>query len=137
MDLESTLTVLAVIAFLVFIYFIPDLYAHFKLRNKVMKKNQTKINGYVYVVSNTSFKKDIVKIGMTKHKDVHKRVNELYNTSIPAPFNLEFIIPHERPEIMERYLHKLFHRKRVNHKREFFEIKTEDIKKELIRLGFN
>lgn len=42
--------------------------------------------GIVYVLSNEAMP-GLVKIGLTGRKDLEDRLNELYNTSVPVPYN--------------------------------------------------
>lgn len=64
----------------------------------------------------------LVKIGITYAEDVKSRMNQLYNTSVPFPFELVYAAKVKDPEKVESALHIAFSPNRVNPKREFFEI---------------
>ena len=127
---------IGLILFFLVISFAPTIYKKIKLRNKMINKDAKYVNGYVYIISNPVFKEGIVKIGMTTHKDYTKRIKQLYNTSVPTPFNVEFIIPHKYPQQFEKFLHNKFKKYRVSTKREFFLIEREVLEKELKLLSF-
>ena len=70
-------------------------------------KEEDYIPNYVYLLSNPSIP-DWVKIGRTK--SINDRLNQLYNTSVPLPFNLETSI--ETPSlkkslIVEQSIHSI------------------------------
>lgn len=80
--------------------------------------------GYVYILTNKCLK-GMVKIGMTS-RPVDTRSKELFNTSLPLPFDefaslktSKFV---EVEDLVHRILTKLT-RKRVNESREFYKIK--------------
>ena len=80
--------------------------------------------GYVYILTNKCLK-GMVKIGMTS-RPVNTRSKELFNTSLPMPFDefaslktSKFV---EVEDLVHRILTKLT-RKRVNESREFYKIK--------------
>lgn len=81
-------------------------------------------SGYVYILTNKCLK-GMVKIGMTS-RPVDTRSKELFNTSLPMPFDeyaslktSKFV---EVEDLVHRILTKLT-RKRVNESREFYKIK--------------
>jgi hypothetical protein len=83
--------------------------------------------GIVYILTNPSFKDDIVKIGITSGT-VEKRMKELHTTGVPTPF--EWYAIYQTPEYkkVERFLHtslSLLVDNRINPKREFFKIRPE------------
>ena len=75
----------------------------------------------VYVVTNPAMP-GLVKIGKTTHAEAEIRLGQLFNTSVPFPFKLEFACRVTNPEEVERALHVAFAPDRVNPRREFFEI---------------
>ena len=82
----------------------------------------------VYVLTNPAMP-GIVKIGMTDRADVLRRMNELYSTGVPLPFECTIarqIEGREAAEI-ENALHIAFDPYRVNPSREFFEIDPEQV----------
>ena len=83
--------------------------------------------GYVYILTNKCLK-GMVKIGMTS-RPVDTRSKELFNTSLPMPFDefaslktSKFV---EVEDLVHRILTKLT-RKRVNESREFYKIKPSE-----------
>jgi T5orf172 domain len=77
--------------------------------------------GLVYVLSNPAMPR-LVKIGCTAQDDVTPRLNQLYSTGVPFPFEVEFAARVPNPEEVEQALHQAFAPNRVNPRREFFEI---------------
>ena len=84
--------------------------------------------GYVYILTNPSFKDDIVKIGLTSGT-VEKRMKELHTTGVPTPFEKYASIKTAKYEEVERFMHHclslLSEGSRVNDNREFFNIGPE------------
>ncbi len=84
--------------------------------------------GYVYILTNPSFKDDIVKIGLTSGT-VEKRMKELHTTGVPTPFEKYASIKTRKYEEVERFmphsLSLLSEGSRVNDNREFFRIGPE------------
>lgn len=83
--------------------------------------------GYVYVLTNPSFKEDWVKIGKSKRiPDV--RSKELFNTAVPLPYEVYATLKTERYNQAERMIHRSIDRisdLRINASREFFNISPE------------
>lgn len=79
--------------------------------------------GIVYLLTNPAMP-GLVKIGITTRGDVRNRMDELYTTSVPVPFECAFACRVENPDGVEDALHIAFAPNRVNPKREFFEIET-------------
>ena len=80
-------------------------------------------NGIIYVLSNPAMP-GIVKIGKTT-RDVELRLNELYQTGTPLPFECVYAARVEDESKVERALHLAFDPQRVNPRREFFSIQPE------------
>ena len=84
--------------------------------------------GYVYILTNPSFKDEIVKIGLTSGT-VEKRMKELHTTGVPTPFEKYASIKTSKYEEVERFMHHclslLSEGSRVNDNREFFRIGPE------------
>jgi hypothetical protein len=80
--------------------------------------------GIVYVFSNPAMP-DIVKIGITQEDNVDKRLRELFNTSVPVPFECEYACKVENYTVVEHALHIAFSPNRINPRREFFKIEPE------------
>jgi hypothetical protein len=83
----------------------------------------------VYVLTNAAMP-GIVKIGMTNRADVQLRMNELYSTGVPFPFECAIARQMEDNEALEieSALHTAFGPYRVNPSREFFQIEPEQAK---------
>ena len=65
--------------------------------------------GYVYILTNPSFRKDWVKIGKTR-RPVNVRSAELDNTAVPLPFEVYATIKTEQYEKLKKVnaeLHRL------------------------------
>lgn len=60
--------------------------------------------GIVYILTNPSFKDDIVKIGVTSGV-VEKRMKELHTTGVPAPFEWYAIYKTYEYEKVEKFIH--------------------------------
>lgn len=80
--------------------------------------------GIVYVLTNPAMP-GIVKIGKTARGSVDARLNELYTTGVPVPFECAFAGSVEDESKVEQAFHLAFGPYRLNPKREFFEIEPE------------
>jgi hypothetical protein len=80
--------------------------------------------GIVYVLSNPAMP-GLVKIGMTSRDKIDDRLKELFNTSVPVPFDCEFACKVDDCEKVEKALHIAFGPSRVHPQREFFKIESE------------
>jgi len=80
--------------------------------------------GYVYILTNPSFKEDWVKIGKSS-RPVDVRSKELDNTAVPMPFEIFACMKTEKYAQVERFVHKTIDRltnRRIRPNREFFNI---------------
>lgn len=80
--------------------------------------------GYVYILTNPSFKDDWVKIGKS-FRPVNIRSKELDNTAVPLPFEIYATVKTVKYEMLEKNLHKTIDRLsdlRIRQNREFFNI---------------
>ena len=83
--------------------------------------------GYVYILTNPSFKEDWVKIGKSS-RPVDIRSKELDNTAVPLPFEIYATLKTVKYDIVEKKIHKAIDRLtdlRIRQNREFFNIKPE------------
>ena len=78
----------------------------------------------VYVLTNPAMP-GLVKVGRTSQADAQMRLDQLYTTGVPVPFELAFACKVGNPEEVERALHIAFGPQRVNPRREFFRIEAE------------
>lgn len=78
--------------------------------------------GYVYLLTN-EYMPGIVKIGMTSRSELDSRLNELYTTGVPVPFECVYACKTNMFKELEKALHDAFEPNRVNPNREFFCIK--------------
>jgi len=98
-----------------------------------MKENET---GYVYILTNPSFKEDWVKIGKSS-RPVDIRSKELDNTAVPLPFEIYATLKTRKYNQVEKLIHKTIDRLtdlRIRQNREFFNItpmKALDILKDI------
>ena len=87
----------------------------------------TKEAGYVYILTNPSFREDWVKIGKSS-RPVDIRSKELDNTAVPLPFEIYATLKTEKYDIVEKKIHKAIDRLtdlRIRQNREFFNIKPQ------------
>lgn len=77
--------------------------------------------GIIYLLTNAAMP-GLVKIGMTTRDQVEIRMNELYTTGVPVPFECAYAGKTNNLKKVERSLHIAFGPYRINPKREFFEI---------------
>lgn len=85
-----------------------------------------KINeiGYVYILTNPSFRNDWVKIGKSA-RPVDVRSKELDNTAVPLPFEIFATIKTVKYNEVEKHVHKTIDRLtdlRIRQNREFFNV---------------
>lgn len=87
-----------------------------------------KETGYVYILTNPSFKEDWVKIGMCS-TSVEQRVKSLDSTGVPLPFEIYATMHTAKYKQAEKLIHSFiskFTNLRIRNNREFFNIKAED-----------
>lgn len=80
--------------------------------------------GYVYILTNPSFKEDWVKIGKSA-RPVDIRSKELDNTAVPLPFEIFAAIKTYKYNEVEKLVHKTIDRLtdlRIRQNREFFNV---------------
>ena len=83
--------------------------------------------GYVYILTNPSFREDWVKIGKTKNME--ERLKALDNTSVPLPFEVFATLKTSKYNEAEKLVHRYIERftsLRIRNNREFFNVKPED-----------
>ena len=83
--------------------------------------------GYVYILTNPSFKEDWVKIGKSS-RPVNVRSKELDNTAVPLPFEIFATIRTVKYNEVEKLIHKTIDRLtdlRIRQNREFFNIQLQ------------
>jgi len=85
--------------------------------------------GYVYVLTNDSFREDWVKIGNSRRSPL-LRANELYTTAVPLPYKVYATLKtkkyKEAESLIHSFIRKLNPTLRISDSREFFNIKPED-----------
>lgn len=85
---------------------------------------ENKDPGYVYILTNPSFKEDWVKIGKSS-RPVDVRSKELDNTAVPLPFEIYATMQTAKYAEVERIIHKQIDRLtdlRIRQNREFFNV---------------
>lgn len=105
-----------------------------------MSDKQIVADGIVYVLSNRGFWSPerpsddellpIIKIGHTTPatpEALQKRMNGLYKTGVPLPFDLEYAKAVANPDAVEKTLHTIFKQSRVNPNREFFYVEIDSV----------
>lgn len=83
-------------------------------------------NGIVYVLSNPAMP-GLVKIGKTNQQGISDRMKQLYTTGVPLPFECEYACRVNDYGKVESAFHLAFGDKRINSKREFFQIEPERV----------
>lgn len=78
----------------------------------------------VYLLTNPAMP-GLVKIGRTAQDTAQARLDQLYTTGVPVPFELVFACRVEDAVRVEQALHIAFAPQRVNARREFFRIEPE------------
>ena len=84
--------------------------------------------GYVYILTNPSFREDWVKIGKSS-RPVDVRSKELDNTAVPLPFEVFATMKTQKYNEAEKLVHRYIERftnLRIRNNREFFNVKPED-----------
>lgn len=85
---------------------------------------QDEKQGFVYILTNPSFKEDWVKIGKSS-RPVDVRSKELDNTAVPLPFEIYATMKTAKYAEIERIIHKQIDRLsdlRIRQNREFFNV---------------
>lgn len=80
--------------------------------------------GFVYILTNPSFREDWVKIGKSS-RPVDIRSRELDNTAVPLPFDIYATLKTVKYEEVEKQLHRMIDRLtdlRIRQNREFFNV---------------
>lgn len=83
--------------------------------------------GYVYILTNPSFREDWIKIGKSI-RPVDIRSKELDNTAVPLPFEIYATMKTAQYDKVEKHMHKTIDRLtnlHIRKNREFFNIKPE------------
>jgi phosphoglycolate phosphatase-like HAD superfamily hydrolase len=84
--------------------------------------------GYVYILTNPSFREDWVKIGKSS-RPVDVRSRELDNTAVPLPFEIFATMKTTKYNEAEKHVHhsiERFTNRRIRNNREFFNVKPEE-----------
>lgn len=77
------------------------------------------MKGSVYILSNPTYKKDILKIGYTT-RTIDERIDELSSTGVPTKFQLELCLEVDDAPKLEKILHNKF--REHNYNKEFFQV---------------
>lgn len=83
--------------------------------------------GYVYILTNPSFREDWVKIGKSS-RPVDVRSKELDNTAVPLPFEIFATLKTSKYHLVEKQIHKMIDRLtdlRIRQNREFFNVSPQ------------
>ena len=120
---------------LILVYTLRVIYKFWRRKPKRQSsRTDEPVYGYVYVLSNPSFRPGIFKIGMTK---VHpgQRAKQIRSTGVPTHFNTCIALECYTYKDTEKVLHKMFASKRICKRREFFQLDLEDVLKILSHEG--
>jgi hypothetical protein len=80
----------------------------------------------VYVLTNPAMP-GLVKIGFTSQDDAKSRIDQLYTTGVPVPYEIAYACRIENAAALEKAFHTAFAPHRINPKREFFRIDPEQV----------
>lgn len=80
----------------------------------------------IYVLRNLGMP-GLLKIGRTDRDDPARRMEELYTTGVPFPFECVKAIEVKATKNLEKVLHRAFHPYRVNPGREFFRLDEDQV----------
>ena len=91
-----------------------------------MANNNGTEKGYVYILTNQSFREDWIKIGKSS-RPVDVRSKELDNTAVPLPFEIYATMKTASYNKVESMLHRILEgtHTRIRKTREFFNVKPE------------
>lgn len=92
-----------------------------------LRMNKDDKQGYVYILTNPSFREDWVKIGKSS-RPVDVRSKELDNTAVPLPFEIYATMKTAKYSQAEKLIHNYIQRftnLRIRRNREFFNISPE------------
>jgi len=84
-----------------------------------MNEEKNDEQGFVYVMSNPSYKKNFLKVGYTT-KTPEERAKQLYQTGVPNEFKIEYKVEFENARKAEKQIHSSLEKCRHNKNREFF-----------------
>ena len=90
----------------------------------------------VYVLSNEGMP-NLIKISKTQRKDLQTRMSELYSTGVPFPFECLWAGEVKDCARIESIIHNAFRDKRVNPRREFFNVAPDQVIPLLKELSIN
>ena len=96
-----------------------------------------KEKGFVYILTNKSFRDDWVKIGKSS-RPVDVRSKELDNTAVPLPFDIFATMQTEKYGQIEKIIHRQIDRLtdlRIRQSREFFNVQPEQALEILLDLA--
>jgi len=78
------------------------------------------MRGFIYIMSNPSYRDGIIKIGKSAQDPEGQRVSTLRSTGVPSAFKVEYYAFVKDYDSVERQIHHRFASKRVENDREFF-----------------
>ena len=93
-----------------------------------MEKSDMEKQGYVYILTNPSFKEDWVKIGKSS-VSVEQRVKQLDGTAVPLPFEIYATMKTSKYSEVEKVVHQTIDSLtdlRIRQNREFFNITPQE-----------
>ena len=93
--------------------------------------------GYVYILTNPSFREDWIKVGKSS-RPVDVRSKELDNTSVPLPFEIYGTVKTTKYHELEKEFHAILTnlaKSRIRETREFFNITPQEAFKHLVGIA--
>ena len=108
---------------------------------RAMSMAQQTKQGHVYIISNVgSFGEEVVMVGLTRRLEPMDRVKELSGASVPFEFDVHAMIFSSDAPALEKTLHELLERKRVNKvnsRKEFFRVQIDEIRRLVEKSGYD
>lgn len=122
MDLLYTTACLLIL----YLFIRKDIYGLKPKKKRTNDKTTEPRDEHVYIIANPSFRDGIFKIGLTT-REVSKRLSELRTTGVPTAFEPCIVLKTDNCKRLEKHLHNQFAHQRVDPRREFFNLTTDDI----------
>jgi hypothetical protein len=91
--------------------------------------------GYIYILTNPSYRSDFVKIGLTENNPSERAKELSSSTGVPMEFEVAYSEAVHDCQALEKEIHDHLSDKRSNAKREFFQIPLEEAIKEVHKIA--
>lgn len=101
-----------------------------EVNSKTENGVETKIehdNGWIYVLTNPTFQRNLLKIGVTQRTPEERALEMSRQTGLPKPFSVHFKIEVNKCNMVEKIIHDKLAKYRYTANREFFEVPLEEV----------